>query len=244
MRSIVIPIIGIALAAAGAACGSSSSGSSSTTSSPSRSSTAGGATVASDQALAQQINLQAGDFPSGWQSQPSSSSGSSTTRTRQLLTCLGVSPSLAATTVDVDSPNFSQSQPSGELDATSNVAFAPTTAQVARSFQAFSSPKANSCVQSVLAAELKRQNVSSSRTLNVSSAPVAVPSGDQALAFTATTSVMTQGQTVPIEFQIALVGRGRAEISMLTGGVAATFPQSLQQSLLSATTGRAAQIPV
>jgi hypothetical protein len=200
--------------------------------------------VASDRALAQQINLQAGDFPTGWQSQPSSSSGSSTAGTRQLLTCLGVSASLAATTVDIDSPNFSQSQSPGELDAGSNVAFAPTTAQVTRSFQAFSSPKANSCVQSVLAAELQRQRVSSLGALNVSSAPVAVPSGDQALAFTATTSVAAQGQTVPIAFQVALVGRGRAEISMLTGGVATTFPQGLQQSLLAAITNRAAQVPV
>jgi hypothetical protein len=64
------------------------------------------------------------------------------------------------------------------------------------------------------------------------------------LAFTATTSVATQGQTVPIAFQVALVGRGRAEISMLTGGVATSFPQSLQQSLLSAITNRASQVPV
>ena len=41
--------------------------------------------------------------------------------------------------------------------------------------------------------------------------------GDQALAFTATTSVVAQGQTVPIAFQVTLVGRGRAEISVLTG---------------------------
>jgi hypothetical protein len=239
MRRIVIPVVGVVLAVAGSACGSSSSGSSSTTTSSSPA-----AKVASDRAVAQQINLQAGDFPTGWQAQPSSSSGSSTAGTRQLLTCLDVSPSLAATTVEVDSPNFSQSQPAGELDAGSNVAFAPTTAQLTRSFQAFSSPKANSCVQSVLAAELQRQKVSSSGALTVTSAPVAVPTGDEALAFTATTSVVTQGQTVPIEFQITLVGRGRAEISMLTAGIAATFPQSLQQSLLSAMTNRAAQVPV
>ncbi len=243
MRRTVVPIIATALALAVSACWSSSSGSSSTTSS-SPSSTAGGRTAASDRALAQQINLQAGDFPSGWQSQASSSSGSSTAGTRQLLTCLGVPPSLAATTVEVDSPNFSQSQSPGELDAGSNVAFAPTTAQLTQSFQAFSSPKANSCVQNVVAAELQRQKVSSASALNVSSAPVAVPSGDQALAFTATTSVLSQGQTVPIQFQITLIGRGRAEISMLTAGVAATFPPSLQQSLLSALTNRAAQVPV
>jgi hypothetical protein len=159
------------------------------------------------------------------------------------LTCLGASPSLAATTVNVDSPNFSQSQSPGELVADSNVAFAPTAAQATGAFQAFSSAKASSCVQSELTAELQRQKVSAPGGLNVTSVPVTVPSGDQALAFTATTSVVTQGQTVPVEFQITLVGRGRAEISLLTGGVAAAFPQSLQQSLLAAMTNRTTQVP-
>jgi hypothetical protein len=237
---ILIPIVGLALAVVGSACGSSSSGSSSTTTS---SSTAGGGTAASDKALAQQINLQASDFPTGWQSQPSGSSGGGTASTRQLLTCLGASSSLAATTVNVDSPNFSQSQSPGELDAGSNVAFAPTAAQAAGTFRAFSSSKANSCVRTVLAAELQRQKVSAPGGLNVTSAPVTVPSGDQGVAFWATTSVVVQGQTVPVEFQITLVGRGRAEISLLTGGFAAAFPQSLQQSLLAAMISRTAQVP-
>jgi hypothetical protein len=244
MRRIVIPIVGITMAIIGSACGTSSSGSSSTTTSSSTtSSSSDGGTVASDTALAQQINLQTGDFPAGWQSQPSSSSGSGTTSTRQLLACIGASTSLAAITVNVDSPNFSQSQPPGELDAGSNVDFAPTAAQATGAFRAFSSPKANSCVQRVLAAELQRQKVSAPGGLAVSSLPVTVPSGDQALAFAATTSVVTQGQTVPVEFQIVLIARGRAEISMLTGGIATTFPPSLQQSLLAAMTNRATQVP-
>lgn len=241
MRRFAILVVGVVLAVAGAACGSSSSNSSSTTSTTS--STQAGATAASDKALAQQINLQAGDFPTGWQSQPPSSSGSGNQGTRQLLACIGASPSLATTTTSVDSPDFSQSLSPGELNASSNVGFAPTSAQASAGFHALSSPKATSCVQSLLASALKKQNIPGLGAFTVTSAQVPVPSGDQAVSFTGTSSATVQGQTLPLQFQTTLVLRGRAEMTMLTGGVASTFPASLQQSLLSAMTTRANQVP-
>ncbi len=243
MRRIVILLLGVVLAVVESACGSGSNSSSSTTSSSATASTQGGATAASDRALAQQINLQAGDFPSGWQSQPSSQSGSGNAGTRQLLSCVGVSPSLAATTTDVTSPAFSQSQSPGDLTASSDVGFAPTSAVATAGFQALSSPKATSCVQSLLASALKKQNTPGLGAFTVTSASVPVPSGFQALAFTGTSSASIAGQSVPIQFQTTLVSRGRAEITMTTGGVGSTFPPSLQQSLLMAMTTRASQVP-
>ena len=150
---------------------------------------------------------------------------------------------MATTTTSVDSAEFSQSQSPAELSANSNVGFAATVAQAAGSFRALSSPKATSCVQSLLASALKAQNIPGLGPFRVSSAPVAVPSGDQGLAFTGTSSANIQGQSLPIQFQTALVVRGRAEITLLTGGVGSTFPVSLQQSLLSAMTSRANQVP-
>src|SRR5207237_3504614 len=105
MRRLLILVVASALAVVGSACGSSSTGSSSskTSATSGSSSTQAGGTAAADMTVAQQINLQAGDFPPGWQSQPATPSGSGNAGTRQLLSCIGASPSLATTTTNVDS---------------------------------------------------------------------------------------------------------------------------------------------
>lgn len=245
MRRTMVLLVGVVVGGVGAACGggSSSSSSSTTTTTSTTSTSQAAATAAADRALAQQINLQQSDFPAGWQSQPPSQSGSGNAGTRQLLSCIGVSPSLATTTTSVDSPDFSQSQSAVQLSASSNVGFAVTTAQATGAFQALSSPKASSCVQNLLASALKKQNVPGLSPFQITSAPVAVPSGDQGLSFTGTATATVQGQSLPLQFQTILVLRGRAEITLLTGGVGTTFPPSLQQSLLSAMTTRANQVP-
>jgi len=208
--------------------------------------------VSADRALASAANLKLSDFPTGWTSNPSQNSVSANDKQLgdQLASCLHVGLGFfnANDPASVDSPEFDDSNGS---TAQSSVDYQVSAARVQTMMGVVQGSKFPPCMTSALRglvnSEIQHPS-NPSDTLpagatigTVTFAPMSFPSyGDRSSAFRVTIPISFNGLTLSGYFDLIVVQKARAVISLQFFGNESPFDASMEQQLTGAVVGRVA----
>lgn len=247
MKSWLLALSGtLILATAGGACGggghtgaasTSSSNSSTTSIATTTSSTSPAADLAAVTAAAKQINLVSADFPSGWTSSPSTSSGSSS-EDAQIAACAGAPNPATSDVADETSDDFA----SQDIFASSDITVVKTQQLASQDLAAISSDQALSCFKKLFP-ELAKKDAPADAQMNVVSVTRIPVSryADGSFGLRLVLGVTVQGTTAQATFDVIGFVKGRFEVAGFFGGIGTAFPSGLEQTLLSKLDTRASQ---
>lgn len=187
------------------------------------------------------IVLRAGDLPSGWTAQPSSSNSSGDDQVQQdVAACIGVTNINSANRVEeVDSDEFQQSDDSFDSDATSF----KVQSEIENRLAVLRSPKADACFTKALQTELSKSMPTGAKigdaSFHIDGQPTGYPSNVAAVA-TGTITVTVQQQTLTVHlYEAFIVGRLLGANVQYTG-VTGPVDQSVWLAAVSAVARRAA----
>ena len=204
---------------------------------------------AADTATAKRAVLKLSDLPFGWAANPHNSSGPDLPKSveTKFLACAHLPKRFVDNTNDnqpnADSPDFTKGTigagPAAEVD--SSVELDRTVADISEPLSYFADPSTTKCFDPLFRAEFALalrgdKGVSlqdfAFRALSVASV------GDQAAGFQGRVTITGPKASIPIEFDLYFVRKGRAIAMLTTVAFSVPFDQAFAQSLLEKMVGR------
>ncbi len=183
--------------------------------------------------------LTLADMPAGWTSSPSSNSSSSTfSGAPQLASCIGVPTKYIATNPpEVDGPQFQN--PGGTEMVQDSISFFPSARFAQAEYGAITKKKTPGCLATFLDTSLKS---SLSGNTGASASALAIskaPSPKGATAFSVSTTISSQGVTVPVKLLLVFFVHGRlGDALQLSSYGGSGLSSSFEQHLISVAKGR------
>lgn len=193
---------------------------------------------ATDQELAERVNLRLADFPPEWRMTPipPETAAAAEVNGRTVAECLGRPPPEDIRDAIARSPDFSAAE---TRRATSSVAVMRTVELAEADLAALRSDRGPPCHQAQVLSEFRRQRPETAPPVVVTR-PVDVPRlGDDTVAFRTTVTVAGGGEAVPTVIDEVFVRKGRTVMAAAFLNAGSAFPALLEHTLLQRMADRA-----
>lgn len=240
MRTRVAAVL-VALVAAGVGCGGGGDEPSGTTAAGVTTTAAGGADASTTTAPAAapelaDVVLRQGDFPPGWTSEPDDGAAGDDEADAALERCLGLEVSTAERP-EARSPDFSMGD--AITRASSTVDRAPDEATVEREYAAITGPRFLDCAARQFDEVIARQ-ATGARFAPAKATRLPFPAyGEGTAAVRLTTTLMAEGQQLPLVADLVFVRKGLLEMSFTFVNAGGPFDAALAADLVGKVVARA-----
>lgn len=195
------------------------------------------ASPAADRAAAENANLRAGDFPSGWSSKPHEKLPDEDTLNPDIAACLGISPPSGRATAEVRSADFTQAMAS----ASSVITFVKTGDEATADAKAVTGGKFADCIKPGYEKQMHDVAPQPNSVSEVAVTKLDFPKfGQYSIATRVTGKVHIDelGIDVPVNVDVIRIFKGRAEAEIVVVAPGTSFPNELVSGLAGAVAGR------